>query len=448
MGALPAGSYFFRCDVHPAQMTGTLVVKLAVGYRRILAGTDGSETATASVRTAARLAKRFRSELLVVSAYEAPAFTADQAQRALDSGVEAAREEGVEAQTEILLGQIGDVLLDRARRRGVELIVIGNRGIGPAKRIGLGSLADRVAHDAPCDLLIVNTAGPGRRSEELYRSMLVGTDGSATAGEAVRKAYELAMVLRAEVHLVHVGDPLLGAITLEEAEGARSSAGPRCRGTACRAIRRSSLLEVAEQEDVGLILVGNKGMAGAKRLLGSVPNAIAHRAPCDVLIARTVGRSVDDLAPGTGGLVDMAGVRVAAYRDEAGAVHALDPRCTHMGCTVDWNETERTWDCPCHGSRYSVDGEVIEGPAARPLPPAYRPRVPPSRPLLYRCPPLPSDIGSRVHRPRTLHAHVPNLWVDHQATARFCASCGSTTDLSCPACDSAVEDDLAFLPRL
>ena len=109
-------------------------------------------------------------------------------------------------------------------------------------------------------------------------------------------------------------------------------------------------------------------MAGAKRLLGSVPNAIAHRAPCDVLIARTVGRSVDDLAPGTGGLVDMDGARVAAYRDEAGAVHALNPRCTHMGCTVDWNDTERTWDCPCHGSRYSVDGEVIEGPATKPLP--------------------------------------------------------------------------------
>jgi nucleotide-binding universal stress UspA family protein/nitrite reductase/ring-hydroxylating ferredoxin subunit len=340
-----------------------------VGYRRILAGTDGSETATASVRTAARLAKRFRSELMIVSAYEPPKFTAQQSQAALDSATEAAREEGVEPQTEILLGQIGDVLLDRARRRGVELIVIGNRGIGPAKRIGLGSLADRVAHDAPCDLLIVNTAGPGRRSDELYRSMLVGTDGSATAGEAVRKAYELAMVLRAEVHLAHVGDPLLGAITLEEAEGAKLGRTQVTRH-GLQGDPAEQLLEVAEQQHIGLILVGNKGMAGAKRLLGSVPNAIAHRAPCDVLIARTVGRSVDDLAPGTGGLVDMAGARVAAYKDEAGGLHALNPRCTHMGCTVDWNEADRTWDCPCHGSRYSVDGAVLEGPATRPLPPA------------------------------------------------------------------------------
>src|SRR5207253_9719756 len=95
------------------------------------------------------------------------------------------------------------------------------RGIGRAKRIGQGSLADRVAQDAPCDMLIVNTAGPGRRSEDLYRTMLVGTDGSATASEAVRNAFELALVLRAAVPLAHVGDPLLGAITLEEAEAGK-----------------------------------------------------------------------------------------------------------------------------------------------------------------------------------------------------------------------------------
>jgi len=335
-------------------------------HRRILAGTDGSETATASVTTAARLAKRFRSELVVVSAYEPPAFTGDEAQRALDGAVEAARGEGVEAKTEILLGRIADVLLDRANRREVELIVLGNLGIGPARRFGLGSLADKVAHDAPCDLLIVNTAGPGRRSTELYRSIVVGNDGSATAGEATRKAFELALVLRAVVHLVYVGDPLLGGIALEEAEAGKlgkTEVVQHC----VRGDPTDEILRVSDEVDAGLIVVGNKGLSGARRVLGAVPNAVAHKATRDVLIARTVGRSVEDLAPGTGGLVELDGVRVAAFRDDAGALHVLNPRCTHMGCTVDWNDAERTWDCPCHGSRYSIDGDVMQGPAAKPL---------------------------------------------------------------------------------
>jgi len=335
-------------------------------YRRILAGTDGSETATASVRTAARLAKRFRSELAVVSAYEPPKFTAEQARAALDSAAEVAGEEGAEASTEILLGAIANVLLDRAGRREVELIVLGNLGIGPARRFGLGSLADRVAHDTPCDLLIVNTAGPGRRSSELYRSIVVGTDGSATAGEATRKAFELALVLRAHVHLVHVGDPLLGAIALEEAEAGKLGRTEVTRH-GVQGDPAEQILRVAASQEAGLIVVGNKGMSGARRLLGAVPNAVAHTATCDVLIARTVGRSVEDLVPGTGGLVDLDGVRVAAFRDDEGTVHVLNPRCTHMGCTVDWNEAERTWDCPCHGSRFSVDGDVVQGPAAKPL---------------------------------------------------------------------------------
>ncbi|MGW7824168.1 FAD-dependent oxidoreductase [Streptomyces puniciscabiei] len=77
--------------------------------------------------------------------------------------------------------------------------------------------------------------------------------------------------------------------------------------------------------------------------------------------------SVDDLAPGDGAVVRAAGGRLAVHRDEAGALHAVSARCTHLGCLVAFNRAERAWECPCHGSRFDVDGRVIQGPAVRPL---------------------------------------------------------------------------------
>ena len=61
------------------------------------------------------------------------------------------------------------------------------------------------------------------------------------------------------------------------------------------------------------------------------------------------------------------GERIAAFRDDDGTTHTVSPVCTHLGCHVKFNDAERTWDCPCHGSRYDVDGTVIEGPAVRDL---------------------------------------------------------------------------------
>ena len=54
-------------------------------------------------------------------------------------------------------------------------------------------------------------------------------------------------------------------------------------------------------------------------------------------------------------------------RDEDGKLTLLSPTCTHMVCTVRWNPAEKSWDCPCHGSRYDVEGEVLNGPAIKPL---------------------------------------------------------------------------------
>ncbi|MGH9244782.1 MAG: FAD-dependent oxidoreductase [Acidimicrobiales bacterium] len=79
-------------------------------------------------------------------------------------------------------------------------------------------------------------------------------------------------------------------------------------------------------------------------------------------------RPADDLAPGEGAIVDVAGERVAGYRDEHGVLHAVSPACTHLGCQVTFNVAERSWDCPCHGSRFDHRGRVIAGPAVKDLP--------------------------------------------------------------------------------
>jgi len=55
------------------------------------------------------------------------------------------------------------------------------------------------------------------------------------------------------------------------------------------------------------------------------------------------------------------------YRDEDGSIHALNPTCTHAGCIVNFNPAERTWDCPCHGGRFAIDGSVLTGPPTEAL---------------------------------------------------------------------------------
>jgi len=77
--------------------------------------------------------------------------------------------------------------------------------------------------------------------------------------------------------------------------------------------------------------------------------------------------SLKRLEPGQGKLVEVDGKKVAAYRDEAGAIHALNPVCTHAGCILNWNGEEKSWDCPCHGARYDVDGKILTGPATKNL---------------------------------------------------------------------------------
>ena len=145
----------------------------------------------------------------------------------------------------------------------------------------------------------------------MFKKLVVGTDGSETADEAVRKAAELARTAGAKLHIVSAYEPVAPARLREEAvevpKDLELAINPRqdvdatldhAAGIAGEGLEvetharqgdpADAILDVAEEISADLIIVGNKGMTGARRfLLGSVPNRISHHAPCAVLIIRT-----------------------------------------------------------------------------------------------------------------------------------------------------------------
>ena len=106
-------------------------------------------------------------------------------------------------------------------------------------------------------------------------------------------------------------------------------------------------------------------MKAAKGTAKESLHVVKHLAQ-DYLTNKRV-EALERIKPGDGGLIDTDQGKVAVYRDERGALTALSPKCPHMGCIVHWNNAQKTWDCPCHGSRFDTSGTVLEGPALQPL---------------------------------------------------------------------------------
>ncbi|MFH1295462.1 MAG: Rieske 2Fe-2S domain-containing protein [bacterium] len=77
--------------------------------------------------------------------------------------------------------------------------------------------------------------------------------------------------------------------------------------------------------------------------------------------------NINDIAIGEGGIVSVNGKKAAVYRKSEAENVILSPVCTHLGCQIGWNSTDKTWDCPCHGSRYYAEGGVKQGPTTKPL---------------------------------------------------------------------------------
>lgn len=107
-------------------------------------------------------------------------------------------------------------------------------------------------------------------------------------------------------------------------------------------------------------------IAGATRLVAENLD-VAARFIADRFVSEA--SSLSEVGAGQGKIVDMNGEKVAVYRDMTGAIYALSPVCAHSGCIVHWNSAEKSWDCPCHGGRYSPTGRVIDGPPINGLTP-------------------------------------------------------------------------------
>lgn len=108
-------------------------------------------------------------------------------------------------------------------------------------------------------------------------------------------------------------------------------------------------------------------LGAIKELVSENVTAVTNLA--EKLAGGDVG-SLDEIKLGEGAIVRKGLGKIAAYRDEGGALYLRSGTCTHAGCVVHWNPFEKCWDCPCHGSHFAPDGTAINGPAIEPLPAA------------------------------------------------------------------------------
>jgi len=326
-------------------------------FRHIVLGVSGSTPADVFT-VSAMIAGVTRSDVTIVHAHAEGAEASGVVLEARDRAVEA----GISRDhltSELRAHHPPAALAEVADESDSGLIIVGRGG---------GQLAwtpHRLLYHAPRDIMVVAALGSER--PDRYRRILIATDGSATADRAAKRGFGLARALNVAVDLVFVGHPATGELILEDTMALYGEdvdtevwmlAGSPAKG----------ILETADSIGSDLIVVGNKGMNRSGLLLGaSVPGRVVKGARCDVLLCRTVRQLESELEPGEGGVIERHGEQIAAFVDESGELHLMSARCTHLGCIVAWNAADKTFDCPCHGSRFGPEGEVVSGPASKPL---------------------------------------------------------------------------------
>lgn len=276
-------------------------------YPRVIVGSDGSVTAQRAVRRAATVAAGLGAPLLIATAYlrARPEDLGPRSQRAgmrdLESsfgfgyigaqetaqdgaGVAARTVTGLTIETATPHGDPADALLELAEATPGCLLVVGSQGLGASGIFLLGNVPHKVIHHAVGDTLIVRTASD--RTDGAPESVLIGTDGSRTATRALDQAVAVAGALKASITVLSVGRAQWATDVLAEATARVEAAGVPV--TTEHHAGDAAAVLVERAVDHGLLVLGNRGMTGARRfLLGSVPNKVSHHITADLLIVKT-----------------------------------------------------------------------------------------------------------------------------------------------------------------
>ncbi len=260
----------------------------------IIAGTDGSPRAERAVDRAGELAQALGVAVHVAcvpSAMSAPEWPARiTAQQIVADAAGRLEARGIAVTTHLPKGDASLSLVALAQQENAQMIVMGNKGMTGVRRI-LGSLPNRLSHQARCDVLVIPT-----QSDSLAdfggASIVVGTDGSNRATQAVERAIGLAKALGSKLHIVStaMSESALAATAARAADQGVAAATHALDDDPADAI-----LDVAKKEGAAIVVVGGRGMHSDEReLLGNVPDKISHRGTVSVLIAFTAETSGND----------------------------------------------------------------------------------------------------------------------------------------------------------
>lgn len=289
-------------------------------YKTILLCTDGSEQALHAAHAAVDIARRFDARLVLLTVFDDTAactpylgawqmgvdpealtrYAAEVQQEAEQSAGKVIQESGLSYQLMREMGHPVDAILDAARRKQADLIVLGSRGMGAWKSVILGSVSDGVAHHAECPVLIIRGEYHG------FQKLLLASDGSQGADRAAGAAMQLAATFEAELTALNVFEPLatytgvsadeldpdVYAERVREAVNRRLECAAEAKGVRYTLVQQvghtaQTIVKCAEESGTDLIVLGSRGLGPFQALLlGSVSDRVLHHAHSPVLIVR------------------------------------------------------------------------------------------------------------------------------------------------------------------